>query len=240
MRVLLSALVLSLVASAAIGEELFVPGVAQRQGQDGAWWNTEVWISNPSASTGSYAVTFLPAGQPNLDGLREDAEPLDLAPGVTVFRNDLVPQGGVGTLRIVTTPGVVVLARVFNSAGRGSFGGAVPALARSAAIRPGEVAQLIGLRRTPQYRTNVALFNPTPDHGVVRLRLIGQNGEVVGEEAYRLAAGGYVQLDDVLHGFSVSRGEHLRAEVSGTVSFFAQASVIDSRSGSPTLVSPQR
>jgi hypothetical protein len=44
----------------------------------------------------------------------------------------------------------------------------------------------------------------------------------------------------VVRGFAVTRGEHLRAELSGTVSFFAQASVIDSRSGSPTLVLPQR
>jgi hypothetical protein len=38
----------------------------------------------------------------------------------------------------------------------------------------------------------------------------------------------------------VVRGEHMRAELSGTVPFFAHASVLDGRSGAPTLILPQR
>jgi hypothetical protein len=70
----------------------------------------------------------------------------------------------------------------------------------------------------------------------VRVRLCLQSGEVAGNEAYRVAPGGYVQLDDALHAFGVPRGENVRAEVTGTVPFFAFASVIDARSGAPTLV----
>ena len=220
----------------ASAEELFVPMVAQRPGQDGSWWNTEVWIANPTVETGSYGVVFLPAGQPNLDGLRADPVPEDLPPGTTVYRNDLVPEGGIGVLRFVTTPGVVVFTRVFNAAGRGSFGQGIPALARSAATRPGEIAELVGLRRTPAFRTNIALFNPSAENGVVRVRLYLQHGELAGEEAYKLAPGGYLQLDDALHALGVPRGEHARAELTGTVPFFAFASVIDARSGAPTLV----
>ena len=220
----------------ASAEELFVPMVAQRPGQDGSWWNTEVWISNPTVETGSYGVVFLPAGQPNLDGLRADPAPEDLPPGTTVYRNDLVPEGGIGVLRFVTTPGVVVFTRVFNAAGRGSFGQGMPALARSAATRPGETAELVGLRRTPAFRTNIALFNPSAENGVVHVRLYLQHGELAGEEAYKLAPGGYLQLDDALHALGVPRGEHARAELTGTVPFFAFASVIDARSGAPTLV----
>ena len=222
--------------SLASAEELFVPMVAQRPGQDGTWWNTEVWISNPTAETGSYGVVFLPAGQPNLDGLRAEPTPEDLPPGTTVYRNDLVPEGGIGVLRFVTTPGVIVFGRVFNSAGRGSFGQAIPALSRNATVRPGEIAELVGLRRTPAFRTNIAFFNPTVDSGVVRVRLYLQHGELAGEQSYRVAPGGYVQLDDALHALGVTRGEHARAELTGTVPFFAFASVIDARSGAPTLV----
>lgn len=234
-RTLLGALVL-LAAGVAGAEEYFVPMVGQKQGLDGAWWNTEVWISNTSSTTGGYAVIFLPGGQANLDGLRADPALEDLPPGATVYRNDLVPEGSVGVLRVVTTPGVVIFTRVFNAAGRGSFGQGIPALPKSAATRPGDIAQLIGLRRTPQFRTNIALFNPSPDHGVLRVRLLTQRGEVVGDESYRLSGGGYIQLDDALHALGVPRGENLRAEVTGTVPFFAFASVIDARSGAPTLV----
>lgn len=236
MRTSFLAAALLVAASGAAADELFIPMVAQKQGADGAWWNTEVWIANPAATSGGYAAIFLPAGQSNLDALREEPTLEDLPPGATVYRDDLVPQGSVGTLRLLTTPGVVVFARVFNSAGRGSFGEGVPVVPKSAATRPGDIVHLLGLRRSPQFRTNVSFFNPTADNSTVRLRLLSQRGEVVGEESYRLAPGGFLQLDDALHAFGVTRGEHLRAEVTGTAPFFAFATVIDARSGAPTLV----
>jgi hypothetical protein len=229
-----------LLAAVVSAEEVFVPMAAQKQGQDGAWWNTEVWITNTTAATGAYGTVFLPAGRPNLDGLRAEPVMEDLPPGATAYRNDLVPEGSVGVLRVVTTPGVQVFARVFNAAGRGSFGEGIPGLAARAATRPGEIANLMGLRRTPQFRTNLAFFNPSTDAGIVRVRLLNQRGEVAGEQSYRLAAGGFVQVDDALHAFGVARGEHLRAEVSGTVPHFAFASVVDARSGAPTLITPLR
>lgn len=229
-----------LVAALASGEELFIPMVGQKQGQDGTWWSTEVWFVNTASTTGGYAVVFLPGGQANVEGLRAEPPLDDIPPGTTVYRNDLVPQGATGVLRVLTTDGVLAFARIFSAAGRGSFGQGIPALARGAAIRPGEVGYLVGLRRTPQYRTNLALFNPGAEPGTVRVRLVLARGEVAGEEAYRLAGGGYLQLDDALHALGVSRGEHVRAEVSGTVSVIALASVIDTRSGAPTLVPAQR
>ncbi len=236
MRTPLVAALALMVAVMAAGEEVFVPMVAQKQGQDGSWWNTEIWVTNTTVTSGGYAVVFLPAGQANLEGLRADPALEDLAPGVTVYRNDVVPQGGVGTLRIIKTPGVLVFARVFNAAGKGSFGEGLPGLARSAAIRPGDIAFLMGLRRTPQFRTNVGLFNPSQEDGVVRIRIVSQKGDVEGEQPYRLPPGAFLQINDVLHAFGVTRAEHLHAEVTGTVPFFALASVVDARSGAPTLI----
>ena len=222
------------------GEELFIPMVGQKQGQDGTWWSTEVWFVNTASTTGGYAVVFLPSGQANVEGLQAEPPLDDLPPGTTVYRNDLVPQGATGVLRVLNTDGVLVFARIFSAAGRGSFGQGIPALSRGAAIRPGEVGYLVGLQRTPQYRTNLVAFNPSPEPGSVRVRLVLARGEVAGEEAFRLAGGGYLQLDDVLHAFGIARGEHVRAEVSGTVPLLALASVIDTRSGAPTLVPCQR
>lgn len=229
-----------LVALTAGGEDLFIPMVGQKQGQDGTWWNTEVWFVNTASSTGGYAVVFLPGGQANVEGLQAEPALEDLPPGTTVYRNDLVPQGSTGVLRVLTTGGVLAFARVFSAAGRGSFGQGIPALPRSAVLRPGEVAHLLGLRRGPQFRTNIVIFNPSTEPGVARMRLVQARGEVAGEETYRLAGGGYLQLDDALHAFGVVRGDNLRAEVSGNVPLLALASVVDTRSGAPTLVLAQR
>lgn len=227
-----------LVAGLVSAEEYFVPMVAQKRGIDGAWWNTEVWISNTTAGTASYGVVFLPAKQDNADRIRLEPEMKDIAPGATVFSSELVPEGQVGVLRIVASSGVTIYARVFNSAGTASFGQGMPAFARSAACKPGDLVQLLGLRKTPQFRTNLGVFNPTAETGTVRVRVINQRGEVVGEESYPLGPGAYTQTDDFLHAYNVQRGEHLRAEVSATVPFLAFASVIDARSGAPTTVFP--
>lgn len=232
--------VLMLAPLGAGAEEYFIIGVAQRPGQEGSWWSTELWITNTTTATGGYALVFLPVGQANLEGLR--AEPLleDLAPGATVLRKDAVPEGGLGALRVVTTPGVMVYCRVFNAAGKGSFGMGVPPATRADATKPGELAHLVGLRRSPQFRTNIGVLNVSADNGTVRIRIIGERGEVVGEQPFRLAPGGYLQLTDVLHAFGQQRAENVRAEVSSTVPFLAYAAVVDSRSGAPTLVQPLR
>jgi|YNPBryunderm2012_1023409.scaffolds.fasta_scaffold10465_4 hypothetical protein len=221
-------------------DEYFLVGVAQRQGQEGAWWGTELWVTNTTASTGGYAVVFLPVGQSNLEALRLEPPLEDIAPGVTVLRRDAVPEGGLGALRIVTTPGVMVYCRVFNAAGRGSFGLGLPPITRAGATKPGEIAHLVGLRRSPQFRTNVGVLNVSGDNGAVRVRLVSERGEVMGEQPFRVAPGAYLQLTDVLHAFGQPRAENVRAEVTGTVPFIAYAAVVDSRSGAPTLVQPLR
>ena len=226
---------------AGAADEFFIPTAAQRQGADGQWWNTEVWISNTLATPGGYAAVFLPAsGNSNLEALETEPPLAEIAPRATVFRNDLVPEGQTGALRLVVTPGVLVYSRTANAAGKLSSAQGMPAFSRSAAIRPGELASLVGLRRTPQYRTTIGLLNPSREAGAVTVRLFSQKGEVVHEVTYQLPAGAALQLDEVLHAFGVVRGEHMRAELSGTVPFLAYASVVDARSGAPTLILPQR
>ncbi len=230
----------ALLASAVAADELFIPVVAQRQGPDGQWWNTEVWVSNTSSAAGRYAAVFLPAtGGSNLELL--DVEPAleNIPPRATVFRNDLVPLGQAGALRLVVTPGVIVYSRLASAAGKTSSAQGMPAFPRSAAIRPAEQAYLIGLRRTPQYRTAVGLLNPGREAGAVTVRLVSQHGEPVYETTYQLPPGAALQIDEILHAFGVVRGEHMRAELTGTVPFFAYASVVDARSGAPMLVLPQ-
>src|SRR3989304_6226067 len=105
MRRTLLVVVALLACGLAAAEEYFVPMVGQKQGQDGAWWNTEVWICNTSTITGGYAVIFLPAGQPNLDPLKAEPPLEDLPAGATLYRNDLVPEGSIGVVPLPTTQG---------------------------------------------------------------------------------------------------------------------------------------
>lgn len=228
-------------ASALSGEELFIPVAVQKQGQEGAWWNTEVWVVNTRSSLARWGVVFLPAGQANGELLRQDPERIEELAGLaSAVYTDLVPQGEVGALRFVVPPGVVVSARIYNASGRVSSGQVIPALSREEAVRRGEVVYLTGLRRSAQFRTNLLLFCPGLEGATVRVRVLGERGEMYGEQAYGLAPGGFLPLDDVLLSFGVQRAEAARIEVSGSAPFFVLASVVDSRSGAASLHWPQR
>lgn len=230
-----------LLATTLWGEELFVPVAVQKQGQEGAWWNTEVWVVNTTGSTAHWGVVFLPAGQSNAELLRQEPERLEELPGfASTVHTGLVPQGELGALRFVVSPGVVVAARIYNASGRVSSGQVIPALSLQEAVRRGEVVHLTGLRRSAQFRTNVLLFCPGPEGATVRLRVVGERGEVYGEQAYGLAPGGLLPLDDVLLSFGVQRAEAARIEASGSAPFFLLASVVDGRSGAASLHWPQR
>ena len=223
------------------GEELFVPVVVQKQGQEGAWWNTEVWVVNTSERLARWGAIFLPAGQANGELLRANPEhEEELAGSATVVRSDLVPQGSVGALRFVVSPGVLVVARIYNASGRASSAQVVPGVSRDQALRRGEVGHLVGLRRSAQFRTNLLLFCPGPEGATVRVRALGERGELFGEQVYGLGPGSLLPLDDLFQGFGVARTEAARVEVMGTAPFFALASVVDSRSGAATLHLPLR
>ncbi|MFN3413838.1 MAG: hypothetical protein ACK42L_07235, partial [Thermoanaerobaculum sp.] len=71
-------------------------------------------------------------------------------------------------------------------------------------------------------------------------RVLGERGELYGEQAYGLAPGGLLPLDDVLLSFGVQRAEAARIEASGCAPFFLLASVVDNRSGAASVHWPQR
>ncbi len=230
-----------LLASAVAAEELFIPVAVQKAGQEGAWWNTEVWVVNTTPRLARWGVVFLPAGQANGELLRGEPEQVEeLAGFATTVRTDLVPQGAVGALRLVVSPGIVAAARIYNASGRVSSAQVIPAFSREEAVRRGEVVHLAGLRRTASFRTNLVLFCPGPEGATVRIRVVGERGEFYGEQSYGLAPGGLLPLDDLLLSFGVQRAEAARVEASGSAPFFVLASVVDGRSGAASLHWPQR
>lgn len=228
------ALILLVATSAA--EELFIPVAVQRSGQEGSWWNTEVHIINTSADPAHWAAVFLPVGKHNGELLRLELEPEEELLGHTsTVRTDLVPEGGLGALRFVVSPGVVVWARVYNASGKFATSQTLPGMRREQALRRGEVGHLVGLRRNAQFRSNLFLFCPGPQGATVRVRVVGERGERFGDQTHGLSPGGMLVLNDFLLVLGVPRDEVVRAEVVGSAPFFALASVVESRSGAATL-----
>ncbi len=238
MRIRFLAVVLALAAVPAVAGEYFIPAVAQLKGVDGAYWNTELWVVNSGENQGSYALTFLPSRRNNARRLLEEGEVHTLGPHQSVHLRDVVPVGRVGALRVVTSPDVLVQCRLFNASRSGSVGQMVPALTVGEMIQPGERALLFPLVRSPRFRTNVGFFNPNPNAIEVVATVLDGEGRRISRVTYHLEPGEQAQVNDVLLAFKVERSEGHQMMVEAEGAFAAYASLVDNRSGAPTLVQP--
>ncbi len=226
------------VAAPAVAGERWVPVVAQISGADGSYWNTELWIANLGGSVGTYAITFLPAGQDNSRLLVEDPARESLGPNETVHLKDVVPPGGSGALRVTASDNLVVRCRLHNSRGGASVGQFVPALSGDELVPAASTATLVPLVRSSQFRTNVGLFNPGSNPIRVLAVVFDERGREAGRTEYALEPGSQVQVNDFLLAFKVERADAFQVQLSAEAPFAAYASIVDARSGAPTLVLP--
>lgn len=232
-----AALVLLSAVTVRAGER-FVPVVAQVKGANGSYWNTEIWVSNLSGSVGTYALTFLPAGRDNGQILMAEAVGEPIAAGETIHLKGVVPPGRAGALRVVASDGVIVRCRVYNARSRGSVGQMVPALSREEMIGPGSEGFLVPLVRSGQFRTNVGLFNPGENPIHVHVEVRDHTGKRIGAASYGLDPGSQTQINDFLLQFKVSRADGFQAVLSADDWFTAYATIVDTRSGASTFISP--
>ncbi len=220
-------------------EELFVPVVAQVKGSNGAYWNTELWLSNTSDQPATYALTFLPSTHNNRELLRGQSPELTIPPGETVHLDDVAPPSQQGALRIVTGGSVVVRCRLFNASASRSLGQMIPALRRDEMIPHHSEGHLVPLERSSRYRSNVGLFNPNLEGILVHVFLLDAQGRSIGHQEVRLPPGSHRQLNDILLSFRVERGDGLRLVVTSDHEFAAYASMVDNRTGSPSFILPE-
>jgi len=235
--VMLVMAVLMLGSLAGAGEG-FVPVVAQSRGSGGSFWSTELWISNPTSRRGSYGVVFLPAGHDNTRLLSTEPDTQEIKAGATIHLNDVVPPDSIGALRVITSEGLIVRCRVFNTRGRGSAGQMVPLLTVDQMIRSNGTGVLVPLLRDGQVRTNIGVFNPSPNAVAVRIELRNEAGERVGETRYNVEAGSLLQLNDALLGFRVRHCARCQALIRASGPVAAYSSVVDNRSGAATFILP--
>lgn len=238
-RILLGGLLLMLASMPASAVERFIPVVAQTPGSGGAYWSTELWITNLSSRTGTYGLVFLPSGADNSERLLRQAEPVEIVAGATHYLTGVVPPDSTGALRIISSEGVVIQCHLYSVQGQGSEGQMVPALKREEMIPVGSWGELVPLLRSSQYRTNVGLFNPTSRLLKVHAVLMNPDGKPVGQAEYSLEPGSQTQLNDFLLGFKVVHSDGHRVMLSGDGPFAAYASIVDARTGSPAYVSPE-
>lgn len=161
---------------------------------------TDVRLFNPSSTAKAVAlVEFLVSGSGgNVNATASKA--IDLAPRAEAVLDDVTGAAGLnavgstGALRVTSNTAIAVTSNIYNdqrTAGKGTFGQFVPAVARENALQRGVVLHLSNKNRdlaNPSgFRTNVGLFNPNQANATVTLTLRDAAGTSLGTTTLTLA-----------------------------------------------------
>jgi hypothetical protein len=222
--------------------ERTIPAAAHAPGVHESLWRTDVALVNASGAEVGVDVRFVPAG-----GGEPVTKTVRVAPGTRAWSDVLVSLFGLdagspisGALHFRSDGPLVVSSRTFNVTEQGSFGAHLAGIDRSLALTPERPGVLPQLKRTPSTRTNVGLANPGASPVGVAILLRAADGAAIGtEKLVTVPPGGLVQENDVFA--SCGAGDAALAwarievrTVGGEA--FAYASIIDNRTGDPTIV----
>jgi hypothetical protein len=216
---------------------LFVPAAVNAGGAGGAYFQTDLWISNPSDAALTVTVTFLPAGQDN-SGRTGTAVPVP-AHAQVAFTNvlqSLFAATGAGALKLSAAAPFLATSRTYNNASPpGTYGVGVSGRPLSASVTRGLIG---GIANNASFRSNVAVMNPQPIPVTVTFALYRSDGTLLGQAPRTLAPLDWFQASTIFSFLGVS-GVESNAYVtvsSPNGSFFAYGAVNDQTTGDGTVI----
>ena len=226
-----------------------VPGAVHGKGLNGTTWRTDLAVFNPTDDPMTVTLEYLADGHRNLTpppGLE-----IELLPQATRVLEDVLAQmpylagdGLKGSLRATADDAArlrpVVTGRTSNITADGTFGQALPAVDPEAA-RPG-TAMLTGLAEDSRFRTNLGLVNLEDEDadGLVVWVRDAAGARVGSISGLQVMAASGLQLVGVARLAGVSERLDLfslEVETQGR-RVVPYASVVDNRTGDPSLILP--
>jgi len=224
------------------GLERTVPAVAHAPGAWESLWRTDVAVVNATEGEIGVDVRFVPAG-----GGTPVTRTERVAPGTRAFADILVSLFGLdagapvsGALHFRSDGPLVISSRTFNETEQGTFGAHLAGIERARALTPARPGILPQLKRCGTTRTNVGLANPGAAPVDVEIRLRAADGGALGTaKLVTVPPGGLVQENDVFASCGAGDAPIAWAGIEVKTpdgEAFAYASVIDNRTGDPTIV----
>jgi hypothetical protein len=232
---LLSMLVFASVARAntfGAADIVYLPAVARLQGAAGAFFKTDVTITNTSTSPVVVSVayvegsgdnsaapstlvtlpTFLPGERRELIDIAQSALNRETANGYLIF---FACREGGNCTDCDSSPGdclnIAVQGRIYNDTATGTFGQSFPGVpwysyaAFTSTTQGTDRLSINGVRNDTNYRTNVGVVNASQfSSTVLRLRLFNATGTQIGEMEQTLGPLGRIQfpVTQIAAGFS--------------------------------------
>ena len=222
--------------------EAVVPAVSHSPGAFGSLWRTDLAAVNDGATTASVTQTFVPVQGESVTRTAE------IPPGGTREWSDVLASlfgvdaaaSASGVVRVASDRALHISSRTFSEAVDGTFGGYLPAVTAAEGLVAGTTGLLPQLTRTALFRTNVGVTNLSGTAASVTIRLRGKDSENLGEPVVlSVPPRGLVQVVDVFGAAGAGDRDLAWATVEVTTPgalVWAYASVIDNRTGDPTIV----
>ncbi len=216
---------------------LFVPAAVNTPGANGTYFQTDLWITNPSDTGMTVTVTYLPSGQ---DNASQTGTPFAVpAHAQLAFPNvvqSLTGTRGAGALKLSASSLFLATSRTYNAATPpGTFGVGVAGRPLAASLSRGVLS---GLANNAAYRSNVAVMNPQPIPVTVAFELHRADGTLLGQGTRTLAPLDWFQASTIFSFLGVSSVEDnawvLVSSPNGSV--FSYASVVDQTTGDGTVI----
>ena len=219
-----------------------VPMAAHTQGANGTFWRTDLEVLNRGSEVARYEVELLPraggVGQGTIGSFV-------VQPGASRRHRDILHDAkGAGALRVRTLAGQIeVTSRTATDGATGTAGQLVPGIPEEEAYASGHAARLVGLSQAPDrtdgFRTNLGIVNLAEVPIAVTVAIHLPSGALLGTIEATAPAGSLLQLDEVIRRVTQAPVPAAYALVRSSTrgaAFVAWASVVDNRTGDPTLV----
>ncbi|HSB64455.1 MAG TPA: PA domain-containing protein [Thermoanaerobaculia bacterium] len=180
--------------STAIPTTYVLPSSAHAPGKNGAFYSTDLTITNAGTADATFTLKFLGHDQ---DGMAGPEVAGTLLAGHTVTYTDVLgslfgigSSGGFGAIRINADSNQLRMVSQTSTpppSGVGTFGQAVTAQSGNDVVTTAAPKVLFPLRQDGAFRTNVVIANTTEAPAHVDLRLFTSAGTSLGSGAYDLA-----------------------------------------------------
>lgn len=224
-----------------------VPSSAHAPGAGGAFYTTDLLVASTGDSPATVAIRFL--GH-DVDGRGGPVRTATVPPGATLAFPDALARlfdvsAGYGALEVSASEGRIAVSSVTTtpSAGGGTFGQSVPAMADADLVRAGTPRSIPGVREDAAFRTNLILANADDDPLDVAVALVDARGFELGRRTYTLPPRGMTQVTRVTRDLGVTAdiaGARLHLSTSSPAgAFAAYASVIDAATNDPRTLLPR-
>ena len=242
-------------------DALIIPAVAHADGIN-SHFQSDVRVSNTSARLITYQVTFTPSGDSGITrGMQTE---FAIEPGRTVALDDVLKSWfgtgesgsamGMLEIRPLTQTNAAAAAfgmlanlttfassRTFNVTSNGTFGQYIPAVPFANFVGRDRLLSLQQIAQSSKYRTNLGLVEGSGNPASLIVRVFGESGQYLTEFDVQLRGGQHLQLNSFLQAQGIGTLNDGRVEIevaSGDGLVTAYASVLDSETSDPLLVTP--